>query len=192
MSRRSIDLLLLALLCLPGQLCLPGLASALESDRQQPIRIQADRVELDNRRGISSYTGHVAVDQGSLHVEADRLVVYRQGEALARIEADGEPVRFRQRPDNATEDIAGSARHIEYRAADNLIVLQGAASVQKGGDHFSGERIEYDTRHAVVNASGKGTPESANGTDTGSGDGRVHAIIQPRNGAPAANGESKP
>ena len=186
MSRRCAELLALVLLALPG------VAAALESDRQQPIHVEADSVELDNRRGISTYQGNVVVDQGSLHVEADRLVIYRQGEELARIEADGKPVRFRQRPDDAAEDIQGQAQHIEYRAADSLILLQGAAAVQRGGDHFSGERIEYDTRRSVVNASGQsGSPANGaatgNGTGNGTGDGRVHAIIQPRN-APA-NGE---
>lgn len=164
MYRHSLEVLLLAAL-----LALPALAPALESDSVQPLYVQADQVELDNRKGQSTYSGHVVIDQGSLHVEAERIVVRRKGEELHLIEAEGSPVRFRQRPDGADYDIHGEAGQIEYHAGEARLVLQGNASVRQGGDLFQGARIEYDTRRSVVSASGDG----------GNG-GRVHAIIQPR------------
>lgn len=167
---RHLELLLGALLALPT------LAAALESDRQQPIQVQADRVEMDNRSGVSTYRGNVILDQGSLHMEADLLIVYRATAELDRIEAEGRPVRFRQRPEGATADVEGEALRLEYRAAEDRLLLQGAAWVQQGGDRFSGERIQYDTVLSRVQASGQ---------DNGSG--RVHAIIQPR-----SEGEKKP
>lgn len=164
-------------------LCLSPLAGALESDNQQPLYIQADRVELDNRQGRSTYSGHVVIDQGSLHIEAERLVIQRKDEELERIEAEGSPVRFRQRPEAAAHDIEGEAARVEYDTAAARLVLQGSARVKQGGDRFEGARIEYDTRRSVVSASSQGS----NG-------GRVHAIIQPRgnqNGQ-AGNGEKQP
>ncbi len=173
----------LAALLLGGLLLLPALAAALESDSRQPIHVRADRAELDNRSGISTYRGNVTLDQGSLHLTADLLIVHRSANELERIEAEGQPVRFRQRPDQAEADIEGEARRLEYRAAENRLLLQGTASVRQGGDLFSGEHIEYDTVQSRVRASGQDS-------STGQGDGRIHAIIQPRQ--PAANGESKP
>jgi len=160
---RRLDLLLSLLLVLPG------LAAALESDRSQPIHVRADQVELDNRSGVSTYRGNVTLEQGSLRLAADRLVVRRAGSELERIEAEGRPVRFRQRPEGAAADIEGEAQRLEYRAAEDRLLLRGAAWVQQGGDRFSGERIEYDIVHSRVQASGQGN-----------GEGRVHAIIQPR------------
>lgn len=162
-------------------LALPLAAAALEGDRREPIHVRADRVELDNRKGIGTYRGNVTLDQGSLHLEADVLIVHRSGDGLERIEAEGRPVRFRQRPDAATADIEGEARRLEYRTAQEQLLLQGAASVRQGGDLFSGERIEYDTVLSRVQASGQ---------ESGDGGGRVHAIIQPRQSAPAT--EAKP
>lgn len=162
-------------------LALPLAAAALEGDRREPIHVRADRVELDNRKGIGTYRGNVTLDQGSLHLEADVLIVHRNADGLERIEAEGRPVRFRQRPDAAAADIEGEARRLEYRTAQEQLLLQGAASVRQGGDLFSGERIEYDTVLSRVQASGQ---------ESGDGGGRVHAIIQPRQNAPAT--EAKP
>lgn len=156
-----------ALCCL--LLALPGLTAALESDRQQPIHVHADRVELDNRSGISTYRGHVTLEQGSLYLSAELLVVHRAANTLERIEAEGQPVRFRQRPEGASADIEGEAWRLEYRATEDRLLLRGAASVQQGGDRFTGERIDYDIVKSRVEASGQGN-----------GEGRVHAIIQPR------------
>jgi len=157
-------------------LALPLGAAALESDRQQPIQVQADSVELDNRTGVSTYRGNVVLEQGTLHLEADLLKVYRGNDELDRIEAEGRPVRLRQRPEGAAADVEGEALRLEYRAAADRLLLEGSASVRQGGDLFSGERIEYDIVHSRVQASGQ---------DNGSG--RVHAIIQPR-----SDGEPKP
>jgi lipopolysaccharide transport periplasmic protein LptA len=157
-------------------LALPLGAAALESDRQQPIQVQADSVELDNRTGVSTYRGNVVLDQGTLHLEADLLKVYRGNDELDRIEAEGRPVRLRQRPEGAAADVEGEALRLEYRAAQDRLLLEGSASVRQGGDLFSGERIEYDIVHSRVQASGQDN-----------GGGRVQAIIQPR-----GDGEQKP
>ncbi len=167
MRHRPIDAALLLLLLL-----LPGLAAALESDHLQPIHLQADHVVLDNRHGTSNYRGHVVFEQGSLHLEADSLTAYRSGTTLDRVEATGSPVRFRQRVGKKGTEVRGQAQHIEYRAETGHIVLQGAAQVQHGSDHMSGERIEYNVRRGVVTASG-------------GGDHRVHATIRPKQ-APTA------
>lgn len=151
-------------------LALPGLAAALESDREQPIHVSADWAEMDHRNGISTYRGNVILEQGTLRLEADLLKVYHRNDELDRLEAEGRPVRFRQRPEGATADVEGEAQQLDYRASEDRLHLRGAAWVQQGGDRFSGERIDYDIVQNRVQASGQ---------DNGGG-GRVHAIIQPR------------
>ena len=53
---------------------LPGSASALSTDRDQPINLEADEAELDQTEGVSTYVGNVVVTQGSMKVESDRMV----------------------------------------------------------------------------------------------------------------------
>ena len=47
--------------------------AALPDDRDQPIRIEADEALRDEKQGFTRYEGNVKMDQGSLHIEADRI-----------------------------------------------------------------------------------------------------------------------
>lgn len=153
----------------------PG-ASALSSDRDQPINIRADRVRIDEHKGISEYSGHVELTQGSIVLTADQLTVYQSQGKLQRIEAHGTPARFKQLPDNSRKAIEAYAEQMEYRAGSERLLLTGQARVTQGGNVFSGHTISYDTRRSTV---------TARKDDSESGGGRVHAIIQP---AGSANG----
>lgn len=151
---------------------LPGAVFALASDREQPIYISADQVEINQQTGVSVYRGNVEVNQGSLAITAERVVVYRKGQELDHIEATGGPATFRQRPDDAETDIRGKAQRIEYETANTTAVLTGDAYIWRNQDEFRGERIVYDTDRSVVQAKG------------GEGS-RVQAIIHPKKEAPA-------
>ena len=50
-------------------------ALALPEDRDQAIYIQSDRAERDERKGTTVYTGDVEIDQGSLHISAERVTI---------------------------------------------------------------------------------------------------------------------
>src|SRR5210317_1913464 len=88
-------------------LALPGSVSALSTDRDQPINLEADEAELDQTEGVSTYVGNVVVTQGSMKVESDRMVVHLEDGEIDRIEATGAPARFRQRPDGKDADVLG-------------------------------------------------------------------------------------
>ena len=141
---------------------------ALDADRRQPIRIEADRVEIDEQKGTSTYTGSVQVRQGTLRLEAERVVVHRGREALERIVARGAPATFRQQPEGADYLIRGQARQLRYNAAAATVELTGEAHIWQGRDEFSGARVVYELERERVRAEG------------GADDGRVRAVIHPR------------
>ena len=149
---------------------LPGSASALSTDRDQPINLEADEAELDQTEGVSTYVGNVVVTQGSMKVESDRMVVYLNDGEIDRIEATGAPARFRQRPDGKDEDVMGGASKMDYLAGQSMVILTGDAWVEQAGDVIRGARIEYSLTEDLVKAK-KGSGE----TD------RVRIILQPRN-----------
>lgn len=154
---------------------LPGAAWALASDREQPIHIEADRVEIDDIERVSVYRGNVVYTQGTIRLEAETVHVWHTPErTITRIEAIGEPARFRQRIDGHDEDMQGHARRIEYHTAPQRVVLQGDAWVQRLGAEFAGEVISYEAERDVVQA-------------TRGERGRVQIVIQPR-----AEGEGSP
>ncbi len=148
--------------------CMLAPVHALSTDKEKPINIEADQVDIDERNGLSTYSGKVTLVQGSLQISADSVVVHTVERRLTKIVANGSPARFRQRPDNATEDIRAQAKHVEYRAQDGVVLLTNGAELRQGANSFAGPRIEYDTLSSVVRASGA-TP----------GTGRVQVVIQP-------------
>lgn len=160
MNPRPISFALLLCIALSG-----ALVHAAEKD--QPLYISADRVEIDEARGISSYLGRVELRQGRVTLQAARISVHRDGDALARLEASGTPVRFTQgKGDSQTR---AEARHILYDLRGGEIRLSGGVHLWQGGNEFSGEQISYDIEKRLVKA------------DRGdSGDGRIHAIIRPQ------------
>ena len=50
-------------------------ASALDSDREQPIQIEADEAVRDEMVGETRYEGNVVLTQGSLRITADRIAI---------------------------------------------------------------------------------------------------------------------
>lgn len=160
-SRLAGLLLATAVLVVPA-------AAALESDRGQPIQIEADRVEIDERQGTSTYTGDVQMRQGTLRLSAARVVVHRGGEALRHVVAYGDPATFRQQPEGADYLVRGQARELRYDAQAGEVQLTGQAHIWQGRDEFSGARVVYELERERVRAEG------------GEQNGRVRAVIHPK------------
>ena len=57
-------------------LLIPVQAWPMESDRAQPISVEADSLEVRENDNISIYTGNVHLVQGSLKANSQRMVVY--------------------------------------------------------------------------------------------------------------------
>jgi len=143
-------------------------AWALRSDRNKPIDIKADRVEVDQRQQVSHYIGNVRMEQGSMKINADEVVVYMEKGILHKIVITGTPARFVQQPDNQQEVVTSRADNMEYYASEQRLYLKHNAEVYQGGNHFKGDFIEYDTLTSTVKANKAEDSQS-----------RVHAIIQP-------------
>jgi lipopolysaccharide export system protein LptA len=143
-------------------------AVALQSDREQPIKLQADRVEINEKQATSLYQGNVHLQQGSLKIDADEVSVKMKDGQVDIIMIRGKPAILEQLPDNQTDLVRSRADYMEYYAAQERLLLKANAEVTQGNNLFQGDHIEYDTRNSVVKAH----------KDPGS-DSRVHAIIQP-------------
>lgn len=132
--------------------------TALPEDRDQPIEIQADQVELDDETGVAVYEGNVRLDQGSLRVTANRLTIHTRNQEVDRIVAEGqeqgEPARYRQIPEAGAAPVEAHARTITYRAESQQVELSGRANLRQLDDTFAGDRITYDIRERRITASG--------------------------------------
>jgi lipopolysaccharide export system protein LptA len=147
-------------------------AWALESDRAQPIQVEADSVEIDDRKGLSTYQGNVVIRQGTIRIEADRVTVQQRGSHSEKVTADGTPVHFQQQPDKG-QLVKGHAKRAEYSVDSELLYLLGDAVLTQGPDVFKSDRIIYDRARSVVKAGA-----AAQGKQ------RVHMTIKPQSAPP--------
>jgi len=70
---------------------------ALQEDTQQPIRIVADSAVRDEKQGLTTYTGNVKMNQGSMSISAQSITIHSEGEGVNTIIAQGTPALFRQK-----------------------------------------------------------------------------------------------
>lgn len=145
--RKSQHWLILALL-----LAVPALAPAIESDKDQPIQIEADSVDIDDGKNTSTYKGNVELVQGSIRITADQVTVTQRQNKSDHIVATGNPVTFRQQTEDNKGTIKGKAKRTEYDANSETLYLIGEAVLTQGKDTFKSDRITYDRAKAMVKA----------------------------------------
>lgn len=149
-------------------LLLSGQSWAMESDRDQPIEVEADRMEWREQENISIYEGKVTLVQGSLRVKSDRMVVhFNDANELTLLEMTGKPAKLRQINDQR-EEVRGEAEQIDYNELESLLILRKSAFLDQAGDIVRGELIRLDTATNNIEAG------TTNAED------RVKMVIQPR------------
>lgn len=147
-------------------------AFALESDRKQPIAIEADQGSLDQKNQVTVFSGNVVIKQGTLNIRAASVRVAQDKQSGNQtMTATGSPVRFSQQLENKGL-VEGQGNKVEYSSATNIVKLIGNAKVQRGGDIAQGEAISYNTRTKVYTVLGGAATGNKNGR-------RVSVVIQP-------------
>lgn len=172
----------------------PLAASALSTDRQQPMDINADYSKIvqgsDKTPGTTFLRGNVQVVQGSMKAHGAEATIYQHpsnakdakgndisGE-IQRVVLVGKQAHIEQQQDNGTGLMTADADRIDYDNDTSVAVLTGNVSVvQQGRGTFHGEKMTYNTN----------TGEMESGDSTAAN--RVHLVIQPKSKAPA---QSKP
>ncbi len=179
-----------ALLALAGAILATGAvrAPALESDRDQPIRIVASRAEADEKQRVTIYrgdkVGDAVITQGTLRITGQTIWIYlNDNDEFIKLVSVGTPAHMRQRPDGATADRTANAKRLEYFAERDLIVMLGNAEYGQGKDKISAERIEYDSLKGRMRARAATRQSGTDGTKPG----RVIITIQPKKRAKGTN-----
>lgn len=153
-------------------------AHAAQADRSKPIEVSADKKVTNYKQGTSIYTGHVVIDQGSLHATGDKATLYIKNGNLVRAVLVGKPATFQERDDKG-KLVKGRADKADYLAIEQKVILKGNAFVSRDGDELDSQQITYDMKGEVVTAGGK------------SGGNRVHMVIQPQNKRSDTTGQDK-
>ncbi|MEN8179462.1 MAG: lipopolysaccharide transport periplasmic protein LptA [Pseudomonadota bacterium] len=147
---------------------LPALCHGLSTDKDQPIYLEADSVEINEASGISIYQGNVLITQGSLKLWADKMWIHRSKGGIEKIVTQGNPTHFRQLMDNSPEEIRGSAKKAELFLDVDELHLSQDAILEQAQDRFQSDRIIFLRSKSQVKAGA-----SAQGKE------RVRVIIEP-------------
>lgn len=163
--KRLVNLLNLILVLSVSQ------AWALSSDREQPINIESDTAELNEKTGVSTYRGRVVLTQGTLVIHSDTLVIYTNEEDIERVVAQGNPATYQQTPDGDRPDIHAQAKTLEYRADGEELILREGAQLEQDCNTYNADIIRYDTLRQIVTSVPSQNTSSAT---------RTSVTIQPR------------
>jgi len=166
-DRDAADLVLrLLLLVLLSSIALQ--ASALSSDAQQPIQVEADSLVVRDMDKTSIYSGNVQLNQGSLEIRGDQLTLYFDDKKeLILIEMTGKPAAFRLLND-LQQELSGQGEKMEYHVSESTLISIGNARFSQAGDTIKSEKIQIDTNTGDI---------QAGGTES---DSRVRMLIQPK------------
>lgn len=126
----------------------------LASDRSQSITIMSDRAERDEQKGTTTYAGNVTMQQGSMRIDADKVVIYNDKNKVTKIVATGTPARYQQKPSAKEGLVVAEADRLEYNIAQETLHLINSAFLKQEGTSLSGKRIDYDVKQSVVKAGG--------------------------------------
>jgi lipopolysaccharide export system protein LptA len=165
-----------------------GNAMAERADRDKPVHLEAARVTVDDVKRTHVFEGNVVLTQGTLAIRTAKLVVTQDAEGFQKgiaTSGEGGLARFRQKREGKDEYIDGEAERIEYDSRGEKAEFFNRAFVKSGADEVRGHYISYDgrTEQYLVTA----TP----GASPGSKEGRVTAIIQPKNAKPAQSAPAR-
>ena len=139
---------------LAGSVALPAAVHALVSDRAQPVKVSADRVEINQKTGQSEYRGNVTLVQGSLRIRADFVRVTNAGRDIVSVHATGKPVTFHQKLDGDKGEVDASALKVNYFAREGRVELHDRVNFRRGGDVFDTQVLRYYLESGHMNASG--------------------------------------
>lgn len=157
-----------------GLLFIPFIAMALPADRQQPIKINSDTADIDNKKGVSVYRGDVVMTQGTTRITGDIITIYTKGREVTKVIAQGNNkgrAYYEELQPGEQGTVQAWGYTIRYDVNGDQIELIKNAQLSQKGDTFKGEKINYNLAQQTVNA--KGTPNKGES-------GRVQMVIQPK------------
>ena len=130
-------------------------AHALDSDRDQPVNLEADHATYNQQTGVTVYSGNVIITQGTIRIQADNVVANLDANrSIKDVTATGKPAKFQQKisPDKGTA--YGEGDQVFYDAALSQITLKGHAKINQDGSIFNGKTLRYGMKQGDIEGSG--------------------------------------
>jgi len=140
---------------------------ALESDRQQPLEVNANSTDGTLGDGVTTLRGNVDIQQGTLHITADEAEVKKTDGRVSSVTFRGQPAFLEQEIEEQGL-VQATANVIDYQVASGLVTLTGNADVKHPQYQISGDLLIYDLN--IQHFQGSGDEN---------GNGRIHIRLDP-------------
>jgi lipopolysaccharide export system protein LptA len=117
---------------------------ALSSDSEQPVYIDSDSQQLDMKSNQVTFLGDVNLKQGSININADKVIVTRNavnGE-IEEIQGYGKPATFSQLTDDG-KTLYGEADDLHYQLIADKLIMTKNAMLSQDGSIIRGSKITY-------------------------------------------------
>ena len=157
------------------------------ADRDKPVNLESDTVDINDQTKVSVYQGKVRLSQGSLLITADKLVVLQDDNGLSKSTATGNPSYFKQKREGVDDIIEGWAQRIVYDARSEKVEMHTQARIKRGQDEVRGNTIIYEGKtesYRVIGGQEAATEYNPKG--------RVRAVIQPKQKTPSNSDDGLP
>ncbi len=151
-------------------------AHAERADRDKPVNLESDTVDLDDGKREGTFAGNVVLSQGTLLIKADKIVVKQDADGFQYGIAYGKPASFRQKREGFDEFIEGFGERIEYDSKADTVQFFKNSHIKRGGDEVRGDYISYNAITEYFQVIGGGIPAGSNASPNG----RVTATILPK------------
>jgi lipopolysaccharide export system protein LptA len=150
-------------------------SQALESDRNEPVHIQADEGDIQRKSGVIHLKGQFFLKQGSTELEAEQLTAHIDSKnKLTYAIAKGDKLKqahYKTRVENKSQGLSKKEKKpskpsqswlnayadtLEWLPDKQHIILTGNAYVQHDYDQVRAPQIIYDVaKQHVVTSGGK-------------------------------------
>jgi lipopolysaccharide export system protein LptA len=139
--------------------------AGLGADSKEPIKIEADRLDVLDKESRAIYAGNVVAVQGKTTIRCSRMTILydnRQaspgqaprapaangdGGGIRRLECDG-PVTV------TSDDQVATGQKAVFDRERDLVVMTGDVALAKGPNVTRGERMVYNMKTGIANIEG--------------------------------------
>jgi len=159
------------------------LAHAERADRDKPTRVEASQMVADDVKQVTIFTGHVVMTRGTMRATAEKVILVQDPEGYlyaTMYAAPGQLASLREKRDGGADLwVEAYGERIEYNNRNEIIRLFTRANLRRLDgklvtDDVRGEYISYDSKSEFYRVHNTSQGQSV------AGDGRVSAVIQPR------------
>ena len=136
----------------------------LGGDSKEPIKIDADKLDVLDKENRAVFSGNVVAVQGETTVRCSTMTVFYEGRQGPGAKPAAQPAQAGQGGDSNIRKIdcqgpvtvvsktqAATANHAVFDRASNTVIMTGNVALNDGPNVTRGERLVYNTETGVAN-----------------------------------------